>query len=154
MKLIKTVLSLCSLVFFLLLSTNVCWADSIGTTESPDLGSPLDPAELEGLGLDPDSFLFTLNDMYDYTGTNDLSILSADINPGDTSSLNGVDTQVTNITMPSDPSLDGGITLIASEDSSVVPEPGTLVLLAAALGCFLPFAVKNRLRIASRVQRV
>jgi hypothetical protein len=150
MKFAKPVLSLCCLVFFLMFFTNVCVADSIGTTESPDVGSPLDPAELAGLGLDPASFLFTLNDMYDYTGTTDLSILTADVNPGDASSLSGVDTQTTNIVLPLDPALDGGSSLVASEESSqsLVPETGTLVLMAAALGCFVPFALRNRLRIA------
>jgi hypothetical protein len=143
------------LLFLLVLSTGACLGDSVNPPVS-GFGDPFSPGYLDGLDILPGSFLFTQNTMYDFMGVQELSIVSAFVDPATTWSLAGLPTRIINITFD-DPwdSLNGDVPglLISSALSSsypisspvtsnsfVVPEPKTSLLLLIAV-CFGGLAV-------------
>ena len=75
-------------------------------------------------------FLYTGNTMYDFRGYTDLSIVSANVDPGQSASLSDAVLQAS--VSPADP-------IPAS-----TPEPGELVMLAGAFGCFLVLTALRR----------
>ncbi len=121
----------------------VCKADSI-VSVAPAAGSPgtsLDALELLDLGIDPGSFLFTGNMLYDLAGQNQLDIIGADIDPSTTTSLDGVTTTNVILTFSDSGSVTSN-TLSGSESSGVqpsTPEPATWMLLATALFATLAY---------------
>jgi hypothetical protein len=124
------------LFFLLALSTSLCFAGPINSSQlTPD--TSLDLLDLEALGINPASFLFTQNTMYDFDGEYDLSIVSALVDPGDTSSLDGVPLQVTNLVLGcSDDASDNSSPIVANTDTAA-PEPASLLLATLAFGCLL-----------------
>lgn len=140
MNVYKSRSSVCHLLFLLALSTSLCFADPINSSQLMS-GDSLDLLDLEALGINPDSFLFTQNTMYDFTGDYELSIVSALVDPSQTSSLDGVPLQITNIVLgtPDDPSGASGA-IVSGTNVSPAPEPGALVLSTLAFGCLLLFA--------------
>ncbi len=138
----KSISSVCQLLFLLAFSTGSCFADSINSSQTLTPGTSLDLLDLEALGIDPASFLFTRNTMYDFTGDYELSIVSALIDPSHTSSLNGAAVQITNIVLgTSDDSSDTSSPIPSTTDAPQVPEPVSLFLAALAFGCLLWFDV-------------
>jgi hypothetical protein len=141
MKLYKSRSSVCRVLFFLALSTSLCFADSINSSQLISGATSLDFSDLEALGIDPASFLFTQNTMYDFNGQYDLSIVSALVDPSQTSSLDGVPLQIANIVLAtSNDSSDTSVPIASATNVSGVPEPASLLLSTLAFGCFLWFA--------------
>ncbi len=119
-----------------------CRADTIITANTSDgaPGIPINSLELSELGINPADFLFTANTMYEVFGQNELNIIAAAVDPGETLTLNGI--PITSITITvGDPDPDtnsltssSGVTGVSGEDLAA-PEPPTWALLATA--CFL-----------------
>ena len=132
------------LIVCAILFAGIASADQI--TAPVDLGVSLDVSELASLGL-PGSFLFTENTMYDYTGYQDVSVISAPVDPSQTNSLDGLSTQVTTVLIGGGPGRndDGG----SDTDVSATPEPKSADLLAGALGGLLAFALTRRVSPAA-----
>jgi hypothetical protein len=125
------------LLLLLALSTGLCFAGPINSSQLMP-GNSLDLLDLEALGINPASFLFTENTMYDFNGEYDLSIVSAVVDPADTSSLDGVPLQITNIVLGSSNDATDTLSPIASSsDVAPVPEPASLLLATWAFGCLL-----------------
>jgi hypothetical protein len=142
MNVYKYISSVCGVLFLLALSTGLCFGDSINSSQLMSSTTSLDFLDLEALGINPGSFLFTQNTMYDFTGDYVLSIVSASVDPGETSSLDGVPLQITNIVLgTSDDSSDTSIPVESGTNASSVPEPSALLLSTLAFGCLLLFAV-------------
>jgi len=103
-------------------------------------GSSLNESELLSLGFDPSGFLFTGNTMYDYNGIDELTIIEADINPLNTTTLAGVPTVSATVIIADQ---DTGDSVLPGESNSALdtPEPATagLMALAAAAGFTLLF---------------
>jgi hypothetical protein len=122
-------------------SSSLCFADSINSSQLMPGANSLDNLDLEALGIDPASFLFTQNTMYDFNGEYDLSIVSAPVDPSQTSSLDGVPLQITNIVVgTSDESADTSDPTASVTDAFAAPEPASLLLSTLAFGCLLWFA--------------
>ncbi|HZL56996.1 MAG TPA: PEP-CTERM sorting domain-containing protein [Bryobacteraceae bacterium] len=138
MNLKKSILSVCrfGIPAILLVTSGV--ADTIGNSNSSGPGAALDFADLFGVNSFPGDFLFSQNTMYDYTGETELAILAAPIDPTQTTSLIGVDTQLTLVTFPSD-SESATITTGAAS----APEPGTIALLTGVIGAFALYRVRR-----------
>jgi hypothetical protein len=140
MKLYESRSSAWHLLFLLALSTSLCFADSINSSQLMP-GASFDLLDLQSLGINPASFLFTRNTMYDFNGDYELSIVSALVNPSETSSLDGVPLQITNIVLgTSDDSSDTSSPVASGTNVSRVPEPASLLLSTLAFGCLLWFA--------------
>lgn len=141
MNLLKSRLSMCHVLFLLALSTGICFGDSINSSQLMPGTTSLDFSDLEALGIDPASFLFTQNTMYNFNGESDLSIVAAWVDPSQTSSLDGVPLQITKIVLgTSDDSSDTSSPVASSTNVSGVPEPASLLLSTLAFGCLLWFA--------------
>lgn len=150
MNILKPLSFACHLSLLLAIFAGAAFADSINTTISTDSGTPLDISELAGLGLAPGSFLFSENTMYDFTGDQVVSIVSADVDPSQTTSLIGVTTQVTTITIgDSGNTSHTQIAAISTNTISQSPEPNPAVLFACAIACLLAFALMRR--VSARV---
>jgi hypothetical protein len=134
--------SVCGVLFVLALSSSsLCFADSINSSQLMPGAPSLDLFDLEALGINPASFLFSQNTMYDFNGEYDLSIVSALVDPSQTSSLDGVPLQITNIVLgTSDVSADTASPTASVTDVFAAPEPASLLLSALAFGCLLWFA--------------
>jgi hypothetical protein len=133
--------SMCHLLFLLVLSTRLCSADPVNSSQLMPGTTSLDLLNLEALGINPASFLFTQNTMYDFNGEYDLSIVSALVDPSQTSSLDGVPLQITNIVLgTSDDSSDTSNPAAPDTNVSATPEPASILLSTLAFGCLLFFA--------------
>jgi len=133
----RSLSSVWHLLFLLALSTSLCFAGPINSSQLTP-GTSLDLLDLEALGINPSSFLFTQNTMYDFNGEYDLSVVSAVVDPGDISSLDGVPLQITNIVLGTSGDFSDDSSPIASgTDVTSVPEPASLLLATVAFGCLL-----------------
>ena len=144
MNVYKSRSCVCGVIFLLALSSGICVAGPINSSQLMPAATSPDVLDLEALGIDPASFLFTQNTMYDFNGEYDLSIVSALVDPSDTSSLDGVPMQITNIVLGTslgtpDDSADTSGRIAPVTDISAAPEPASLLLSTLALGCFLLF---------------
>ena len=141
MNLSKSRSSVCHLLFLLALSTSLCFADPIDSSQLMPGATSLDLLDLEALGINPASFLFTQNTMYDFNGEYDLSIVSALVDPSQISSLDGVPLQITNLVLgTSDDSSHTSSPVASDTNVSAAPEPASLLLSTLAFGCLLSFA--------------
>lgn len=138
----KFISSVCHLLFLLALTSSFCLADSINSAQSFASGTSLDLLDLEALGIDPSNFLFTQNTMYDFNGVYNLTIVAAPVDPGQTSSLDGLPLQIATIALGTseDPS-DVSSPIASNTSASPVPEPAALLLSTLAFGGLLWFAV-------------
>ena len=145
MNVYKSRSSLCGALFLLALSSSsLCVAGPINSSQLMAGATSPDVLDLEALGIDPASFLFTQNTMYDFTGDYELSIVSALVDPSDTSSLDGVPLQITNIVLgTSDDSADTSSPIASVTNVTATPEPASLLLSTLAFGCFLLFAARR-----------
>jgi hypothetical protein len=102
-------------------------------------GTPIDSLELLDLGIDPDSFLFTGNTMFDYDGLYELEIIAANVDPSTTTSLAGIPIQEILVILGDSGSLgqNGGTSALPN-----VPEPSTVALCIA--GCLLIIGYRVR----------
>jgi hypothetical protein len=155
MNVYKSRSSVCHLLFLLALSSSLCFGDSINSSQLMPGTTSLDLLDLEALGIDPASFLFTQNTMYDFTGVYELSIVSAWMDPSQTSSLDGVPLQITNIVLgTSDVSSDASNPVASATNVSGVPEPASLLLSTLAFGCLLYFAAGKFRQIAVKPDKI
>jgi hypothetical protein len=142
-------ISACSVFFLALCFAEFGYADTINS-EGSSYGSPVDLSDLAALGLSPGSFLFSQNTMYDFTGNQELSIVSAEVDPSQTQSLTGVPVQITNVTLgdSSDDSPDvmtSSPTLDTTNDFGL-PEPKTILLTVVGFGGLIAFGIRKRAR--------
>ena len=143
MNLLKSTSSVCHVLFLLALSSSLCFGDSINSSQLMPGASP-DLLDLQALGINPASFLFTQNTMYDFNGEYDLSIVSALVDPSQTSSLDGVPLQITNIVLGTSDDSSAISSPVASDtNTSGVSEPASLLLSTLAFGFLLWFTIGN-----------
>ena len=106
-----------------LMMAHVCRADTIiisSTDPAMTPGIPADELELQDLGIDPGSFVFTGNTQYDFRGIENLEIVGGSLNSGDNSIVVGTTQAIVTI---------GD----SSASTSVAPEPGAPALCTAGI---------------------